>query len=253
MPRFPPSDWLVGHFRLTAFPVPGAIARSLEWWDAASGSLPDETTSNPKKGSSIVSGSFGPGKLVLRLEPDRVDWLLIPADILDAEASLISPAFVNIGSLTETLATFSEIAEQWLARHDVPEVGRLAFGAVLRHPEADRRSGYLRLPNYVPVQVDPESSDFLYQINLPITSTVGINGLQINRLTKWSITALKLLALASTGATIAPEPTYAFSLELDINTDPTFGSPLPKARLVALYQELTDLGGQIATEGIVGR
>jgi hypothetical protein len=199
-----------------------------------------------------LSGSFGPGKLVLRLEPDRLDWLLVPADHPDAEALLISPAFRNIGSLTETLATFSEIAERWLARDDVPELGRLAFGAVLRHREADRRSGHLRLPNYVPVQVDPESSDFLYQINLPITSTVGINGLQINRLTKWSVSGMKLLTLASTGATIAREPTYAFSLELDINTALTFASPLPKARLVALYQEMTNLGCQIATEGIVG-
>lgn len=252
MPRFPPSDWLVEHFRLTAFSVPGAIAHSPEWWEAASGASPDETTSNPKKGSSVISGSFGPGKLVLRLEPDRVDWLLVPADS-DAEASLISPEFPNIGSLTETLGTFSEIAERWLERDDVPEVGRLAFGAVLGHPEADRRSGYLRLPDYVPVQVDPESSDFLYQINLPITSTAGINGLQINRLTKWSVRALKVLKIVSTGATIAPESAYTFSLELDINSAPTFAGPLPKARLVALYQELTNLGAQIVTEGIVGR
>jgi hypothetical protein len=252
MARFPPSDWLVDQFRLTAFPVPGAITRSPEWWEAASGASPDETTSNPKKGSSAVSGSFGPGKLVLRLEPDRVDWLLVPAD-LDAAALLISPAFPNIGSLAETLVAFSEIAERWLGRDDVPEVGRLAFGAVLRHPEADRRSGYLRVPDYVPVHVDPESSDFLYQINLPITSTAGINGLQINRLSKWSVSAMKLLALVSTGATIAPEPVYAFTLELDINTAPTFAGPLPKARLFALYRELTNLGGQIAAEGIVGR
>lgn len=251
MPRFPLSDWLVEHFRLTAFPVPGAIGRSPEWWEAASSASPDEMTSNPKKGSSLVSGSFGPGKLVLRLEPDRVDWLLVPADS-DAEA-LLSPEFPNIGSLTETLGTFSEIAERWLERDDVPELGRLAFGAVLSHPEADRRSGYLRLPDYVPVQVDPESSDFLYQINLPITSTAGINGLQINRLTKWSVRALKVVRLASTGATIAPTSGYAFSLELDINTTPTFAGPLPKARLVALYQELANLSGQIVAEGIVGQ
>jgi hypothetical protein len=90
MPRFPPSDWLVNHFRLTAFPVPGAITRSPEWREAVSGASPDETTSNPKKGSSVVSGSFEPGKLVLRLEPDRVDWLLVLADSV-AEELLISP------------------------------------------------------------------------------------------------------------------------------------------------------------------
>lgn len=64
---------------------------------------------------------------------------------------------------------------------------------------------------------------------------------------------MKVMALVSTGATIAPEPAYAFRLELDINTAPTFPAPLPKARLVALYRELTNLGGQIAAEGIVGR
>lgn len=256
MLRFPSSDWRPEQLRLTVFPMPGATARLLEWWESVTGSSPDETTSNPKKGSALVVGSFGSNKLVLRLEPDRIDWLFAPP-APELEGLPAEPQFPTIGPLVEALGTFSGIAESWLGRNDLPDVGRIAFGAVLTHHEPDRRSGYLRLPDYVPVRIDPASSDFLYQINIPVASGTGIDGLQINRLSKWSVAALKYFAARFTGAAVAqhpvPEPVFALRLELDINTSPGFEGPLPRGRLVEIYRELVSLGSEIAAEGILPR
>lgn len=256
MTRFSISEWHAEQFRLTVFPMPGAIARSPEWWEWVAGSAPDQTTSNPKKGSALVTGLFGPGKLVLRLEPDRIDWLVVPPD-LEADALPEQLEVPNVGPLTEALGTFSDIAERWLGRNDLPDMGRIAFGAVLIHTEPDVRSAYLRLPDYVPVQVDPQSSDFLYQINIPVASRTEIDGLQINRLTKWSAVSFRSFSVRFTGATVTPEPVpkpgFALRLELDINTAPGFEGPLPKGRLVEVYRELVSLGREIAAEGTLPR
>src|ERR1019366_6957579 len=222
MARFPLSDWSAEQFRLSVFPTPGYTrqSQSIEWWQGAVGSPPDETTVNSKTGIMLAAGPFGDGKLLLRFELDRIDWLLVPLDH-DPAAPMAIAQVLTLGRATEVLPGFSEIVEKWLAQSDVPGVARLAFGAVFTHNEADRRSGYLQLPDYVPVEVDPESSAFLYQINLPIPSRTGIDRLRINRLSKWSVAAYKLIAFNVAVAESAPPfsatPVFALRLELDIN------------------------------------
>ena len=159
MPRFPPADWLAEQARLTVFPMPDATTRSPEWWQQVTDTQPDETTMNPKKGSGLIQGAIDPGKLILRLERDRIDWVLAPRDEPAADSE-----FPTLGPAMEVTNAFSAIVEKWLVRDDLPAVGRIAFGAVLMHQEADRQIGYQRLPDYVPVRVHPESTDFFYQI-----------------------------------------------------------------------------------------
>ena len=254
MPRLPLADWRTEQCRLTVFPMPDAGTRTSEWWEAVTDGKPDEATMSPKKGSGLIHGVLGPGKLILKLEPDRIDWLLTPQDP-DLEALAEQPEFPTFGPAVEMLELFSGVAEKWLALEDIPAVGRMAFGAILVHPEMDRRAGYLRLPDYLPVQADPESSDFLYQINLPpVASATGLDGLRLNRLSRWSVARFKLIALRFTGATVAerafPEP-FALRIELDINTAPEFTGPIPSARLVEVYRELVGAARTIATNGVV--
>ena len=253
MTRFPVTDWRAEQLRLTVFPMPGASIRSPEWWESMIGSPPDETASNPKRGSSLISGHHGTGKLLLKLEPDRIDWLFVPSET-EPDSLPAALEFPTVGTVEEGLTTFSDIVERWLAKDGIPEVSRIAFGAVLMHPETDHRSGYLRLPDYVPVRVDPGSSDFLYQINRSVTSDIGIDGLRINRLSKWSVAKFMLFSFALTGTEIGqrpvPAPVYALRLELDINTAPEFEGPIPRARLVDVYRELVRLGREIVAEGI---
>ena len=187
MSRFPLADWQAENVRLTVFPMPDATTRSTEWWQTVTDSQPDETTTNPKKGSALIQGAFDPGRLILKLESDRIDWVLAPAE-LEMEELAEAGELPTLGPAGEMIDAFSAIAEKWLALDDLPAIARIAFGAVLKHPETDRQAAYLRLPDYVPVQVNPESSDFLYQINLhPVPSATEIEGLLLNRLSKWSV------------------------------------------------------------------
>src|SRR5437016_808109 len=242
MPRFPIAEWQVEQVRLTAFPIPGETTLSSEWWSAVTDLQPDEATTNPKKGSALIQGEFPPGMLILKLEPDRIDWLLTPSE--DGDQFELLRGFPVLGPGTEPISAFSSIAEKWLSRKDLPAIGRIAFGAVLMHPEEDRRAGYIRLPEYVPVQVNPESSDFIYQINLPTVPTAtGIEGLQLNRLSRWSVAALKSMKLTVTGTALQPRlfpDVAALRLELDINNVPTLAGRIPEAKLIDLYRELVE-------------
>ena len=160
-----------------------------------------------------------------------------------------------LGPAMEIVDAFSAIAEKWLTRDDLPAVARIAFGVVLEHPEADRQAGYRRLPDYVPVKVDPESSDFHYQINLPpVPSATGIEGLSLNRLSKWGVAGR--MSFRFTGMAVQAQPgteAFALRLERDINTVADFAGRIPHARLVDIYRELVAAGRAIAANGVVTR
>ena len=253
MPRFPLADWQAEHARLTVFPMPEATTRSAEWWQTVTDRQPDETTMNPKKGSAVIQGALDPGQLILRLEPDRIDWVLRPPE-RDIDDLAATREFPTLGPAMETVNAFSAIAEKWLARDDLPAIARIALGAVLIHPDADSQTAHLRLPDYVPVRVDPGSSDFLYQINLPrVPSATGLEGLRLNRLSKWSVAAFKGVVFRQTGTAVqaqAVHEVFALRLELDINTAPDFAGPIPHARLIEIYRELVAAGRAIATNGV---
>jgi hypothetical protein len=255
MPRFPLNEWRAEQLRLTVFTMPDAALRRPEWWAEITGAQPDESNTNPKKGSGLVSGDHEPGKLLLKWEPDRIDLVLAAKDI-DLETLMMQPEFATLGPAPEMFDLFAPIAEQWLARPDAPAIQRIAFGAVFLHPEPNRQSGYLQLAHYVPVQLDPESSDFLYQINLPaVASTTNIPGLTLNRLSKWMVATFRFLPVRFTGVGLSPAQTnpsahYATRLELDINTAPTFAQQIPAARLIDVFRELVAAGRTIATNGV---
>ncbi|MBI4485678.1 MAG: hypothetical protein HY655_06665 [Acidobacteria bacterium] len=252
MPRFPIEEWMGGQLRLTTFVSARISANIEELWESVTGAVPDESSSNPKKGTSEASGAYGPGKLLLRVQPDRLDWLMNPEDI-DPESPPADP-FRSLGPWHEGVAALDTLAATWLVRPDLPPIERIAFGSVLLHRENTKEAGYERLGDYIPVRPPADASDFLYQINHPVMSGTGIANLQINRLSKWSTVVFRAVAfsLALGRATVAPvEQTaaYAMRLELDINTAPDFPGPIPADRLVDVYRELVDLGRGIAAEG----
>jgi hypothetical protein len=255
MPRYPFTDWIAEQLRLTGFRLPGAPDLAAEqWWEAVVGAPADESTANPKLGLKTLASTFDAGKLVLKLELGRIDWLFVPRDP-DPTAGLPSE-FPSIGPIAERLEVFSDIVTRWLGRNDAPDLVRLAFGTVVRHPEPDDRAAYSRLPDYLPIRVDPESSDFSFQINIPTRSRSGIDGLRINRLSRWSVMALARVAFQFNSVKMAAMPTpttttdYALRLELDINTAPEFQGSIPKGRLIEVYRELVSGGQNIIAEGL---
>lgn len=254
MPRFPFTDWVAEQLRLSIFPPATDSTRSPDWWQEMVGAEPEEISMSPKKGTGVVAGSYESGKLLLRLEPDRVDWLMLPPD-QESDSGL---DFHNIGQAPESIRVFSELAQRWFSLPNVPAVTRIAFGGVLLHPEEDKRSSYERLGSYLPFNLNPDVSDFVLQINLPkVPSRLEMDGLALNRLSKWTSVFQKDLSLSigqdidllhSRGPQIS-----AIRLEFDTNTVPTFRGEIPRERLFELFQELVEQTISIATDGIVGQ
>jgi len=119
-------------------------------------------------------------------------------------------------------------------------------------PVDDRPSGYRKLGSYLPgIQIDPEgSSDFLYQINRPRKARLNIPSLRINRLSNWSVSRIDIGG--QFGAQTIELPgleQYACRLELDINTAPDFQEILVREQLRSTFEELVDLGKEIAARG----
>ncbi len=247
------TAWQADQLRLTAFPSEGETTLPEEWWTMLIGTAPDTLTVRPKAGLHEQVGSVEGRNLTLRLQPERIDWLLGPIMASQPEEELPDTP-PSAGPLPETLAFFTKIATEWIKV--APSITRLAFGAILRQPVEDRKAGYVQLGQYLPsVSLDPAASDFLYQINRPRESATGVKGLKINRLTKWSVVLVRRLGLTLTlgkdATAKAQQATLesACRLELDINTAPDFHAPLPHESLVDIFQELVALGTEIAAKG----
>ncbi len=245
----PPLEaWQTMSVRVTGFPA-DPITREVSWWADLVGYPPEAAASRPKVGQYGTEGEFEGRQLSLQVQPDRFDWSLAPVIKLSEEEPSTLPL---AGPFSEVLGSLMKIVERWLPV--APTITRLAFGAALAQPCEDRRSGYIQIAKYLPnVALDPDSSDFLYQINRPRASKAGIENLRINRLMKWSVMqfhrfsmAFEKLGIRTVG--LAPGDS-ACRLELDINTVPDFKGNLLPEKLPAVLRELVDLAFEIAAKG----
>lgn len=243
----PISAWQVERLRLTAFPPPMTKISQPPWWADLVGYPPETVVSRPKVGLHREEGVFEGRKLFLQIQPERIDWILTP--VVPEEMPETPP---SAGPFPDALKSFVNLMERWL--EVCLPITRLAFGAVLFQPVADQRAGYVQIAKYLPsLKLDPDTSDFLYQINRPRDSTSGVPGLRINRLTKWSIllfqgfdVTLAKKELTTVGYAVEES---ACRLELDINTVPESAAELPRETLPRVSQELVHLGQEIATKG----
>ena len=245
-------EWQVQQLRLTVFTGEVASFSPEDWWVNLVGSPPYSVVARPKEGLFQQEGAFEGRKLLLRAQADRIDWLFTPAFPEQPEELLEFPP--TAGPFPEALGIFQKLALAWFKIVVFP-VNRLAFGAVLLQPVADREAGYARLDSYLhDVSVKPSTSDFFYQINRPRLSRT-VHDLQINRLTKWSVALFQRF-----GVRLEPKVTpktqitsheSACHLELDINTPPDLRSPIPRESVEAVFTELASLGEEIAAKGDV--
>lgn len=246
----PPIDaWQVASMRFTAFSSEVVPLERLPWWDDVVGVPPEAVVSRPKTGQSQAQGEFEGRRLTLQIQPGRVEWSLNPP----AKAAE-DPGLPLLGPFPEVLASLSKVVTAWLPQ--APAVTRVAFGAARMQQVETVRSGYVLVTKYLrSVAIDPDgSSDLLYQINRPRPSVTGIEGLRMNRLTKWSVQVgqLVIMTLGTEGiATRITSEDVVCRLDLDINTAPDFVGTLPAERLGDLFQEMTDLGREIAQRGDV--
>lgn len=244
-----PIEWQAETLRLTAFPLNPERLTESSWWEDLVGESPDSKTSQPKTGELEQVGPFEHGKLVLKVQPARTDWIYTHIKEAETVGQLEAGA---VGPFLNSLEVFNPRMIRWF--EICPPIQRLAFGAILVAPVEDRKAGYLQLSGYLPsVTLDPEgSSDFLYQLNRPRESSIDGFEIKINRLTKWSIGVWRSLELLMSPVSAAYRRTEGqpfCRLELDINTDQNFASELPKEKLNQIFQTLVDLGKEIAQKG----
>ena len=238
--------WHTTKLRITAFtttPLQGSI---ITWWKDLINDEPAEQTSFPKKGIYRFSGPYLDGILTLNIEPVRIDWFY--DTIIDKENKS------TIDTFSEGLNKFIPLMSKWFEYIPEIPIGRLALGTILQIPVKNRKIGYEIISSYLPdITLDSEnSSDFFYQINRPRASKLNIDDLVINRLSKWQVISIisgqTPLGQSELGYIPFMED-YSCRLELDINTSNKFKGLLPSDKTNDIFQELVELGKEIAEKG----
>ncbi len=234
--------------RITVFPTEVVTTDPLSWWNDVVGVPPETVVTRPKISQYKAQGEFEGRRLALVIQPGRIEWSVSPL----VTAAEEDPDML-LGPFPDVMASLTKVVAAWLP--SAPVMGRFAFGAILLQPVDTVQAGYVLLQKYLlnKVAVDPEgSSDLLYQINRRRASNSHIEGLSINRLSKWSVQAAQRMTM-----TLGPDGVAARTfgqeitcrLELDVNTAQDFGSVLPAERLPVLLQEMTELASEIAQKG----
>ena len=243
------SDWQTEQLRLTLFPP--EPPHKLPGWAELTGEQPEIRQSFPGRGAALEAGTFDEGWLTVDSTRERVDCRLV-FRLDDAEEPRPLP---SIGPFDRRLRAFQRVTKRWL--RTVGRLDRLAFGAIALLPAESHEDGYRKLGKLLAsVKIDlARSRDLLYRINRRRLSTSGIGRLEINRLTSWSVVRATGAAVRLSGDDVRfvplEEASYACRLELDINTVAEFTKGLGKAKIPKLWDELIELGVEIAEKGDV--
>lgn len=245
------AEWGVESLRLTVFPSPAAqIVQTPTWWTQLVGEPPEKSTSFPRTGRMQEEGSVDGGRLILIVQPLRIDW----GFTVSAEKDQEGEGGFSIGKFPDILNMFIGRIRGWFEFETCPSANRLAFGAILLRPVENLQKGYEGISEFLPdVKIDASgSSDFLYQINRPRSSTGSVSSLKINRLMKWSVAmtmSFKLDLASARQALSDAGQNFACRLELDINTAAEFEGELSREQMPQILTELVDLAKEIAREG----
>jgi hypothetical protein len=219
------------------------------WWQELTGAEPENVLEKRQKQEREESGVFQGAVLSLSFDLLRIQWAVSPRlDVENLPGGQLPPC---LGSFIERQAWFRALMERWLPH--CPAVHRLAFTASLLQPVPDQPAGYRMLDRYLRwVEIDPQSSEFLYRINRRANSAI-VQGMGINRLSTWLVAKFAVLMRIVEGGhpeqQIEPTETFACAMELDINTAPEFRGPLPHADLPRIFAELVAAAVEIATRG----
>ena len=239
------APWHTEQLRLSAFPEsgrPAGLAR--DWWNAITGAPPDNVVEEPRNGIVKLRGRFEGGLLFMVADENRLD--------LRQRFGLDRPgaALTALPELNTALGPFVQLAQGWLRLDTHPPLQRLAFGAVVMKPSARIEDCREVLRGYLPsINMDTtELRDFLYQANRR-RSAETISGLEVNRLTKWSIQGIQEIVVSGSRRVAVSDLTFGSRLELDINSDPEQGGSLRSNRLVPLFDEFVRLADEITRVG----
>ena len=246
------ESWEAQSMRLTLFPVVPVDASKMNWWEQVVGLPPDRSASLRKVGGYEEAGTVKQHALSLRVLQTRIDWNFDPVSKVDLSGDDIP----TIGAFPDAMQDFMALMHKWFGTPSFPAASRMAFGAVLLKHMNDKTTGYQELARLLlpSVQVDPvNSSDFTYSINRPRMSLAGIEGLRINRLSKWSVMVWGWMQHSIAGTATERRKTgpehYSCHLELDISTGQDFLGDIPASKIPMVWEELVSMGTEIAEQG----
>lgn len=242
------NTWHMETMRLTAFPAPrpraanaADVART--WWSKLFHVPYEKSTQDLKVGVTQIQGKVDDAFMLVVENPVKFELRRLAGD-----QTKPPPEAEDLPFFTNVVQSFQTLAVRWLGLDDCPPLRRLAFGATLLIPVANQKIGNEILNKHLPfVDVHPQSSDFQYQINRRRPSS-AVYGLQLNRLSKWTIQEVQDFTFSADGSVIQGPGIQACRLELDMNSVPSL-DPLPQERLPFLFGELVELAGEIARDG----
>ena len=176
--------WVIGKLRglrLSTFVIDTIDPANRKFWESLIGTSPDEVHSRPRQPSVKEEGPFLNGWLSVEASNNRIDWRL-SHDPKNPPQEL--PA---VGPYDVLRGEFQELMKRWLTL--CPPIHRLAYGAVLLLPIRSLPDAHTMLDNLLPaVKIDRDNTrDLLYRINMRRASFCSIEGLEINRLSTWSV------------------------------------------------------------------
>jgi hypothetical protein len=235
--------WNVQVLRLTLFSTAAIDGSGL--WQTATGLVPEVDEHRPREAIRRQAGQISDDAfLELVITTTRLDWVL---------SSFPMTEFSYLGDVATALSVFDKMIVPWLETRPGITVQRIAFGLIAVSPTPDREASYALLQKLVPsVRYDPEHTrEVAYQVNRPVVSPT-IQGLELNRITKWS--ALRFLSGVlnmQSGAMSPDEPRFSARSECDHSTPAERVEIFTADEIIAIYSELRDLavanleGGEI--------
>ena len=185
------GEWFVESFRFTVF-VSGIPDLDGHWWASVTGEEPSLRNANPRQGLLQEEGPVGAVKLSIAAQPFRLDCVFSVRD----DQSSAGTEFSHLAHPIDALPSFRSTVAKLVSLEKLLPINRVAFGLILLAPVSDHGSGYALLSEYLSFKLDgASSSEFLYQINRPREVQIGGKPTKVNRLSKWAVAQLKMLAM----------------------------------------------------------
>ena len=246
------SEWLTQTLRASLFSR-DAVQPTEKAWTLITGE-PEAENRVAVPGGRQYWAKFLGGILGVTFSGYRVD-IVLTVDAQNATPTEERMTLPCIGKWSDLSGPFSSAVESFLENFEIPAV-RVAFGAIAMAPAQSRDESYGNLSRLLKsVDVDPiHSSELVYRINWPVSSSVG-EAMKLNRITSWSSVSFtkNLLQLSNEGIAVVAAPTdeflHATQLEIDHSTPADRKEPIEMQLRAPIFKELMALASENLAQG----
>lgn len=249
------TSWQCESVRLSALWASPDDVSGLLNWEAVTGVQPEQRETQPRLATHREVGTVWDGAILdWRASPGRADWIVAAAIPRDMQLAEIP----SLGSIETVIGKFSTLLFDCVAT--AYRAPRLAFGLVATCPLPTKEASYALLSTMLPSARLEGASEFTYQINRPRKSK-SIDGLLINRLSRWTAAAVVGLRMQVTSPGTGPSDgvvstvrlplNYTTRVELDINSDADHRTPILADMSRPLFDEFVELSIELLGKGDV--